>query len=773
MDALLFPLEPRDHRKNLANLSKLRRRRTLEELPRSARENSRSRRASYSTSRQAPVPVPVETVEAALDTEDPEDLAGVFHLRLIFRAMMAMDAYMKLDDLSEHVNNDAEPPIRGGTDVYARLRQLAQQRGNLETLEARRKKNIMEEALYHNVLPCFRGPTPRARTLSPHSDRKQEMETHLAGPGMLPAPRKSGVTRRQSGSTAMHAHRQRNSLVTPRYDPLPCRLSPGANDDGRRQIARLTSSGRASTPTTNAMQHPPSPTVPQPDFRVSQLRSRSTDTPRPPHAVYAWINGPMCSPASPASACRRFRSDGSITPESGEKVRRGLLASGSSHAGSCRRQAFEAELPKARDTPRFSRHSGPGSLCYLGGQLVADAGGRGEHTKHENSKEKNYHDIVCSPTSLLSRSPLYAQDQSFSPEDLLKPILSSEPPSSLRRDSFAPSAAASTPTTVGQESSSNALSPMVSTSLGSSVVACSEHVEVYSPQRHAPEEPPKAATPPASPAPASLLPSPPKRPVRGQRRQSQERRTIQGRISPTSASQDPAEEICATRSLPELYSVCSNLDVRRPPCPTCCDGCKDQMRCRQRAEQRAFRVNIAGPTEEHDGTEDPRIIPKLFDALQQNTHLEEVMLGNTGLLSKKEHVEKLSKALRVNRTLRKLDIQANFFKMSDLKSIFDAVADNQSLEELKVNNQVSEEGDFSELLQTQVGTEVYKSAEAMLQKSRRLRTLDLELLQRHYRDVIGKLVLRKSEERRKEKLKAKKLAELDAHLCNSVQQPVS
>jgi len=250
-----------------------------------------------------------------------------------------------------------------------------------------------------------------------------------------------------------------------------------------------------------------------------------------------------------------------------------------------------------------------------------------------------------------------------------------------------------------------------------------------------------------------------------------------------------AARICAAQTLEEL----EGLKVPSVSCPTCSKHCPDQMRCRQRAEQAAFRQQSEGPApyilqgwrdgarRPHVGTwmvemvhrvhlDDPklqhldfgclqiptgeqevRILPKLFEALGRNTHLKELLLGNTGLQSNQESIAELAKALRLNKSLRKLDLQANYLELTDLKAIFESLAANAALEELKVNFQASIQGDFAQQMRGQAGTEVYKAAAEVLRTNRSLVKLDLLLLQRHWQDQIcrGLMQNREEEQRRK------------------------
>jgi len=245
-----------------------------------------------------------------------------------------------------------------------------------------------------------------------------------------------------------------------------------------------------------------------------------------------------------------------------------------------------------------------------------------------------------------------------------------------------------------------------------------------------------------------------------------------------------AAEIC-TDSLDQLAGF-----ELRVLCPTCKGHCPDHVRCRQRAEQAAFRHRAEGPypSELKDwadaanqpnlgtwmvwmvhrvylndpslesldfgcfhvprGDKEPRILPKLFKALASNTHLKHLMLGNTALESDKVCISHLGDALRANSTLEKLDLQANFLEMCDLAVIFEALAENTGLKELKVNFQACAKQSFRDLMLEQ-GNDVYKAAAAAFRSNRSLVKLDLILLQRHWQDQICRGLMQNRQELRK------------------------
>jgi len=252
-----------------------------------------------------------------------------------------------------------------------------------------------------------------------------------------------------------------------------------------------------------------------------------------------------------------------------------------------------------------------------------------------------------------------------------------------------------------------------------------------------------------------------------------------------SLNEGQATGICNTVSLDELAGF-----ELRVFCPTCKGYCPDHVRCRQRAEQAAFRRRVDGPTHyEIKGWEDranqpnlgtwmvwmvhrvylndpslesldfgcfhvprgdldPRILPKLFKALASNTHLKQLMLGNTGLESDKGCINQLADALRSNSTLQKLDLQANFLEMCDLTVIFEALSENTGLQDLKVNFQACAKQSFKDSMLEQ-GNDVYKAAAAAFRTNRSLIKLDLILLQRHWQDQICRGLMQNRQELRK------------------------
>jgi len=156
------------------------------------------------------------------------------------------------------------------------------------------------------------------------------------------------------------------------------------------------------------------------------------------------------------------------------------------------------------------------------------------------------------------------------------------------------------------------------------------------------------------------------------------------------------------------------------------------------------------------GEEEPRIAPKLVKALEHNEHLQELLLAESHLNS--SEVSQLAKSLRSNKKLplRRLQLQANYLELSDLKDIFDSLQHNNSLEELTVDGQRCKHGKYKELMSGEAGVDVCKAAADCLQTCK-LIELGMLLHRAHWQDQIGKGLMRNREDRRKARQEARRV----------------
>ncbi|CAE8623764.1 unnamed protein product, partial [Polarella glacialis] len=156
------------------------------------------------------------------------------------------------------------------------------------------------------------------------------------------------------------------------------------------------------------------------------------------------------------------------------------------------------------------------------------------------------------------------------------------------------------------------------------------------------------------------------------------------------------------------------------------------------------------------GEDEPRIVPKLLQALGRNTHLTELRLFNTALRLDEEQVQALADSISSNKVLSKLDVQANFLEMSELEVLFKALAFNASLQELKVNDQRSKlEGNWNSRLKEKAGIDMYKALAESFSQNTTLFSVDLEMVDCYTREPIVRSLVRNREVLRKERLAAK------------------
>jgi hypothetical protein len=137
--------------------------------------------------------------------------------------------------------------------------------------------------------------------------------------------------------------------------------------------------------------------------------------------------------------------------------------------------------------------------------------------------------------------------------------------------------------------------------------------------------------------------------------------------------------------------------------------------------------------------EEPRIIPKLFQALATNTHLKTLTLTGSNFKGEKE-VRELAKSLTVNRTLEVLNLESNMLTSSDLQILFESIGFNIGLKELRCSNQFGDELNDCKLFAVVNDT---------LKVNQKLQKLGLDLTDRHYRDQITRSLIRNTESARR------------------------
>jgi hypothetical protein len=136
---------------------------------------------------------------------------------------------------------------------------------------------------------------------------------------------------------------------------------------------------------------------------------------------------------------------------------------------------------------------------------------------------------------------------------------------------------------------------------------------------------------------------------------------------------------------------------------------------------------------------EPRILPKMFRALATNKHLRVLTLTSSNFQGATQ-VRELAKSLIVNKTLEVLNIECNFLTSSDLQILFESIAFNIGLKELRCSNQFGDELNDGKL---------FAAVDDALKVNQTLVKLGLDLTDRHYRDQITRALIRNMETARR------------------------
>jgi len=145
--------------------------------------------------------------------------------------------------------------------------------------------------------------------------------------------------------------------------------------------------------------------------------------------------------------------------------------------------------------------------------------------------------------------------------------------------------------------------------------------------------------------------------------------------------------------------------------------------------------------------DEPRIAPKLMKAIATNTHIEKLLLPNSNLQTGETGV--LAESLTQNGSLKVLNVDSNFIASGEMESLANSFGINQSLEEVRVNNQRG----------LKFGNSHYEAFKKAVEANRFLCKLGLSIDVPHFRDHIDRQVMRNNDEARKRRVAAKKAAE--------------
>lgn len=139
--------------------------------------------------------------------------------------------------------------------------------------------------------------------------------------------------------------------------------------------------------------------------------------------------------------------------------------------------------------------------------------------------------------------------------------------------------------------------------------------------------------------------------------------------------------------------------------------------------------------------EEPQLVTRLSAGLEKNTRLRRLRLSMTNLGGSLQAAA-LATALRTNEALEVLDLESNVLTPADLQVVFQALAVNTSLQELRCCNQFCEE---------EPGLELFEAAAEALEQNHTLVKLglDVPLRYRHQMLTINKALTRNMDVARK------------------------
>lgn len=141
--------------------------------------------------------------------------------------------------------------------------------------------------------------------------------------------------------------------------------------------------------------------------------------------------------------------------------------------------------------------------------------------------------------------------------------------------------------------------------------------------------------------------------------------------------------------------------------------------------------------------QEPRIMRTLVSTLGGNTHLRTLQLSDSNLRGSAE-AQRLAESLRVNRTLRVLNIESNALEPADLQCIIEALSSNRALVELRCSNQFA----------APAGRDVFEAAVRTLRANRVLCVLGMDILDRHYLDLINRALIENVDSRRQRRVRS-------------------
>jgi len=144
---------------------------------------------------------------------------------------------------------------------------------------------------------------------------------------------------------------------------------------------------------------------------------------------------------------------------------------------------------------------------------------------------------------------------------------------------------------------------------------------------------------------------------------------------------------------------------------------------------------------------EPRISPKLAEAMSWNSHITSLLLPNTNLGAKEGGV--LAESISKNGALKVLNVDSNFLGQPEMESLANAVGTSKTIEEVRVNN-------MHGFMMGKTTIEAWANA---VKANPMVCKLGLTISDPHYRNEIDRSIMRNGDEARKRRVAAKKAAE--------------
>jgi hypothetical protein len=141
-------------------------------------------------------------------------------------------------------------------------------------------------------------------------------------------------------------------------------------------------------------------------------------------------------------------------------------------------------------------------------------------------------------------------------------------------------------------------------------------------------------------------------------------------------------------------------------------------------------TNLQMPPPDHE----PRVAPKLMKALERNTTITSLLLNNTNLNLKQGRA--LADSLRVNKTLKILNVDSNYLDASCIKDAATALLENKDsqIEQWRFNGQKGV-GEF-------FGRPVEEAVANLARENKKIVKLGFSCADAHWNDVINKAMIR-------------------------------